>query len=106
MFFVCSCQNHGGSCRISGAKTFGGSGPGGTESGVLQGCILKFGEDSTRLHTTVETFVNWLPNESPPWAAYRAFMSGRLIALDKQPGVHLVGEGETRRRLFVNTVLK
>jgi hypothetical protein len=28
-----------------------------------------------------------LNNESPPWAAYRALMSRRLVALDKQPGV-------------------
>ena len=76
-------------------KRLGGSGPGGTESDVLQGCILKFGDDTTRLHTTVETFVDWLANEAPPWAAYCAFMSGRLIALDKQPGVRLVGIGET-----------
>ena len=29
-----------------------------------------------------------------------------MIALDKQPGVHLVGIGETWRSLFVNIVLK
>ena len=33
-------------------------------------------------------------------------MSGRLIALDKQPGVRLVGVGETWRRLFANIVIK
>ena len=33
-------------------------------------------------------------------------MSGRLIALDKQPGVRPVGVGETWRRIFVNIVLK
>ena len=42
----------------------------------------------------------------PMWAAYLAFMSGRLIALDKQPGVRPVGVGETWRRLFDNIVLK
>ena len=44
---------------------------------------LKLGEDTKRLHTTVEIFDNWLANGSPPWPAYHAFMSGRLIALDK-----------------------
>ena len=29
---------------------------GGMDSEALQGCLLKFGEDSTRLHTSVETF--------------------------------------------------
>ena len=50
---------------------------------ALQGWLLKFEKDSTGLHTSVETFVDWLANGSPPWAAYRAFMSGRMIAIDK-----------------------
>ena len=58
--------------------------PGGTDSEALKVWILKFGEDSTRLRTSVETSVEWLANMSLPWKAYRAFMSGRLIALDKQ----------------------
>ena len=33
-------------------------------------------------------------------------MSGRLIALDKQPGVRPVGVGETLRHLFAKIVLK
>ena len=33
-------------------------------------------------------------------------MYGRLIALDKQPGVWRVGVGEMRRRIFVKIVLK
>ena len=71
------------------------SGPGGTDSEALQGLLLKCGEDSTRLRTSVETFVDWLANGSPHWAAYHAFMSGRPIALAKQPGVRSVGVGET-----------
>ena len=47
-----------------------------------------------------------LANGSLPWAAYRAFMSGRLIALEIQPGVRPVGVGETWRRLFANILLK
>ena len=67
--------------------------PRGTDSKALQGWLLKFGEDITRLITILETFVDWLANGSPPWAAYCAFMSGRMIALSKQPGVSLVGIG-------------
>ena len=84
----------------------GNSGPGGTDSEELQGWLLKFGEDSTRLRTSVETFVDCLSNESLPWAAYHAFMSGWLIALDKKPGIRPVGVGETRQRLFSKIVLK
>ena len=52
------------------------------------------------------TFVDWLANGSPPWAAYCALMSGRLITLEKQPGILPVGVGETWRRLFAKIVLK
>ena len=82
------------------------SGPGGKDSEALQGCLLKIGEDSTRLRTSIETFVDWLANGSPPWAAYCAFMPGRLIALDKQPDVRPVIVGETWRRLFAKIILK
>ncbi len=42
--------------------------------------------------------MEWLSNESPPWAAYRALMSQRLVALDKQPGVRPVAIGEIWQR--------
>ena len=71
----------------------GSSGPGGTDLETIQVWLMKFGEDSTKLLTTVETFVGWLANGSPTLAAYRAFMSGHLIALEKQPGVRPVGVG-------------
>ena len=47
-----------------------------------------------------------LYNQNPWWAAYWAFLSGRLIALYKIPGVCLVVVGETWRQLFVECVLK
>ena len=84
----------------------GSSGPGGTDSEALQGWLLKFGEDGNRLHTKVETFVDWLANGRPTWVAYHAFMSGQLIALNKHPVVRPVGVGETWRRLFAKIVLK
>ena len=40
-------------CKLSGA-----SGPGGTDLEALQGWIMKFGEDISRLRTSVETFVD------------------------------------------------
>ena len=81
-------------------KLLGSSGPGGTDSEALQGWILKFGEDSTRIRTSVETVLDWLANGIPPWTAYREFMSSRLIVLEKQPGMWPVGVGETWRHIF------
>ena len=42
----------------------------------------------------------------PPWAAYRALMACRLVALDKLPGVRPVGIGDTLRRAFAKLVMR
>ena len=86
-------------------KLSGSSVPGGTDLEALQVWLLKLGEDSTRLSTSVEIFVDWLSKGSPPWAAYRAFMSVYLITLDKQPSMRPVYVGETFRRLFTKNLL-
>ena len=62
-------------------KLLGISRPGGTDSEAIQGRLMKFGEYSTILRTSVEIFLDWLANGIPPWAAYCAFMSGRLIVI-------------------------
>ena len=49
----------------------------------------------------METIVEWIDNKSPPWAAYCAFISVHLIALDKQPSVRPVRVREIWRRLFL-----
>ena len=84
----------------------GGAGPRGTDSVSLQHWILQFGATSAELRLIVREFVEWLGNWRPPWDAYRALMSGRLIALDKQPGIRPVGVGETWRRFMVKCLLK
>ena len=67
------------------ARTFwGSSSPGVTDYEALQVWIMKFWKYSTILRTSVEIFVDWLANGSPPWAAYCAFISGGMIAIDKQ----------------------
>jgi hypothetical protein len=40
------------------------------------------------------------------WLASRALMACRLVALDKQPGVRLVGIGESFRRLMAKCLLE
>ena len=73
----------------------GGAGPGMTDLVSLQHWILWLRVASRELRLIVGDFVEWLGNGRPPWASYRALISGRLIALDKQPGIRPVGVGET-----------
>ena len=47
-----------------------------------------------------------MANQNPACDAYRLFMSGRLIALDKLPGVRPVGVGEMWCHIFTKCVLK
>ena len=71
----------------------GSAGPVGCDSLSVQQWLLHFSGLSKKLRETLVTLGNWLSNESPPWAAYRAIMSGRLIAIDKCPGVRPIGVG-------------
>ena len=83
----------------------GGAGPGGIDSLILQNWLLRFGKESNQLRESIASVTRWLANDSPPWAAYRALMSNRLVALDKCPGVRPVGIGEVWRRLMAKCVL-
>ena len=83
----------------------GGAGPGGTDLVSLQHWILFFGAASGELRLIVGDFTECLSNGRPPWAAYRAMMSIRLIILDKQPGIRSVGVGESWRRMMAKCLL-
>ena len=84
----------------------GGAGPGGNDSVSLQHWLLWFGAASGELRLIVAEVEEWLSNGRPPWAAYRAMMSGRMIALDKSPGIRSVGIGETWHRLLEKCLLR
>ena len=87
-------------------RLLGGAGPGGTDSVSLQHWLLRFGAASAELRLIVGEFVEWLGNGWPLWAAYRALISGRLIALDKQPVIRPVGVGETWWRMMAKCLLR
>ncbi|KAI2493136.1 hypothetical protein MHU86_21397 [Fragilaria crotonensis] len=89
------------SSRLAGA-----AGPGGTDAVDLANWLLRFGRESEALREEMAAWTNWLANTSPPWAAYRAVMANRLVALDKQPGTRPVGIGEVYRRLWAKCLLK
>ena len=54
----------------------GGAGPGSTDSVSLQHWLLRLGAASAEFRRIVGDFVEWLGNGRPPWAVYRALMSG------------------------------
>ena len=72
---------------------------------MMQHWILRFKAASGELWLIGGDFIECIGNGRPPWAAYRALMSGRLIALDKQPGIRPVSVGETWRRLMAKCQL-
>ena len=90
---------------VSG-RLSGGAGPGGTESVSLQHWLLLFVATTAELRLIVGDFVEWLGNGRPPWTAYRALMSGRLIALENKPGIRPVGVGYNWRRMMAKCFLK
>ena len=61
------------------------AGPGGVEAIALQHWILCIGKENTAFRKVVAAFTSWMANDSPPWAAYRTFMSNFLVELDKCP---------------------
>ena len=83
----------------------GGAGLGGVDGTFLRNLLINYSDHSRRLRQVVATFCSWMANSSPPWAAYRAFREGRLIAPDKQPGIRPIGIGEIWSRLFAKVVL-
>ena len=61
---------------------------------------LRFGVESQAFREEMAEWTQWLANASPPYAAYRAFRAGRLVALDKCPGTRPVGIGEIFMRAW------
>ena len=83
----------------------GSAGPGGVESISLQHWLLGFGVASLGLRQIFGEFGYCMTNGRPSWVAYRALMLGRLIGLDKCPGVRPLGVGETWRRILEKCVM-
>lgn len=76
------------------SRLSGSAGPGGTDAVKLRNWLLRYGGSSAALRSELAALTTWIANSNPPWAAYRALMACRLVALDKQPGVRPVGIGE------------
>ncbi len=53
----------------------GSAGPSSFDAVMLRNCLLWYGRASGKLRQELAAWVEWLSNESPPWAAYCALMS-------------------------------
>eukprot|EP00804_Cyclotella_cryptica_P006584 CCRYP_008565-RA/>CCRYP_008565-RA protein AED:0.42 eAED:0.42 QI:0/0/0/1/0.33/0/4/0/373 len=87
-------------------RLHGSAGCSSVDAALLKTMLLRFQQASTTLRVEMVLWVHWLANTSPPWAAYRAMKQGRLVALDKQPGVRPLGIGEIWLRAVSKCVLK
>ena len=67
-------------------RLLGGARSGGMDLVSLQHWLLRFGAASGELILVLRDFTEWLGNGQPPWYAYRAFMTGRMIALPSWRG--------------------
>jgi hypothetical protein len=78
----------------------GGTGPCGVEVDMLHNWLLCHRVQLEQLREVMATWVDWLSNSSPPYAAYCAVNTVCTVALNKTPEVHPLGIGECRMRLW------
>ncbi|KAL7477563.1 hypothetical protein ACHAW6_003395, partial [Cyclotella cf. meneghiniana] len=83
----------------------GSAGCSGMTAKTLKNMLLCHGRASADLQDELTAWATWLANTSPPWASYRAMRQGRLVVLDKQPGIRPLGIGETWMRAVSKLVL-
>ena len=78
----------------------------GIDAQYFQSSIIRFGKAFTNLREEMMEWVDWLNNDSPPWAAYQGVMLGRLVALDKLPRVRTMGINEFSLSLLANIIMR
>jgi hypothetical protein len=82
------------------AHLSGGAGPCGVESIMLKSWLLRYGVQSKHIWEVMVTWVDWLSNGLPPYAAYCAVNMVRTVALNKTPEVRPLGNGEVWIQLW------
>ena len=88
------------------SKLSGAAGALGAEAIELHNWLLCFGCASEERRVVAAKLVDCMANSPPPWAAYRALMACRLVEIDKRPGVHPVGIGETLCQTLANFFMR
>ena len=97
-------------CPVDVAETIarklsGGAGCSSVDAALLRSMLLRHGRASAKLRKQLSEWARWLANTLPPWAAYRAMRQGRLVALDKQPGLCPLGIGKSWMHAVTKLVL-
>ena len=77
------------------SKLLGAGGALVVEAIELRNWLLCFRCASEKFRVVVARLSDCMANSSPPFAAYRALMACCLATLNKSPGVHPIGIGET-----------
>jgi len=86
-------------------KTSGAAGPSGLDAAAWHHICTSFQRASSDLCDTLSAVVRKLCTTFMDPGGLSAFVSCRLIALDKCPGVRPIGVGETVRRIIAKAVL-
>jgi hypothetical protein len=82
------------------ARLSGSTGPCGVKAKMLKHWLLRHGAHSEKLQEAIATWVNWLSEGSPPYAAYRAVNTVQPVTLEKCPGVRSLRVGQVWMRLW------
>ncbi|KAL7463315.1 hypothetical protein ACHAXS_003701 [Conticribra weissflogii] len=91
--------------KLMAPQLHGSGGPSSLDSHLLTDLLLRYGTSSNILRTEMAKWSEWLANDSPPWAAYRATMATRAVAFNKFPGVRPLSIGESYRRLWARLII-
>ena len=88
------------------SRTKGAAGPSGMDSDLYRRllCSKSFGNYAKNFRTEIATFTRNLATKTYHPDLLEAFVSCRLIALDKNPGVRPIGIGEVLRRIVGKTI--
>uniref|UniRef100_A0A0G4I0N2 Reverse transcriptase domain-containing protein n=1 Tax=Chromera velia CCMP2878 TaxID=1169474 RepID=A0A0G4I0N2_9ALVE len=82
------------------------AGPSGLDSTQLRIAVLSLGRESRELREELANLATEMGRRVFEWDQVKALMACRLVALDKCPGVCLVGIGEAIRRFLRKAVMK
>jgi hypothetical protein len=72
------------SVKLVAGRVSGSAGLDGRDAHALSHFVAQIRNSQPQVLVALAGLASWKANEFPPWAAYRALMSGRLLALDNK----------------------